>query len=185
MSTHAMKQSYLIGMDVGSTTAKAVGSRAVGTMPGTRLSAAGMSTAMPMPWKTRTMTIGAGGPVGAARPVSSMSEAMAKGDLAAAQREFERMAQQFDQKAKDGTATPEEMRQAAEALKQMAQALEGSRADAAVQQLKEGAEKLEKASAEVQRLQQQMAQASTPEERAAAEERIRSIAKEVMSSAST
>ena len=47
-------------------------------MSGTRLSAAGISTAMPMPWKTRTRTITAGGPSGEAMPVATSNEATAK-----------------------------------------------------------------------------------------------------------
>jgi hypothetical protein len=120
-----------------------------------------------------------------ARSLERMSQALQRGDAAAAQRELDNLARKFDQAARDGKMSPQEMRRAAEAMRQMAESFRGSRADAAAQRLQEGADQLSKAAAEMEKLQQQLAQARTPQERAATEEKMRSVAKSALSSAST
>jgi hypothetical protein len=120
-----------------------------------------------------------------ARRLQQMSEALANGDIAAAQRALDAMGKELQQRGNDGRASPGEMRCAAEAMRRAANAVTGSRAEAAARKLREGAGDLEKAAAQADRLRNALARAQTPAERTAIESQLRNVAREGMCTAGT
>src|SRR5205823_11559845 len=92
-----------------------------------------------------------GGDPDMAQRLQEMSEALANGDIAAAQRAMDAMGKDLQRRAGEGKMSPDELRKAAEAMRRAAEAVTGSRAEAAAKKLREGAGDLEKAASEAQK----------------------------------